>query len=113
VLTPQIVEVADPGAAHFLFSADTPARITAQQWSVVISASGQPSVVDRHARELGHLASAANADEFMRLSDGEPSSILERIREFPRLLLEGAPSAMIFRIGVLPAAMAPLLALVG
>jgi glycolate oxidase FAD binding subunit len=109
VLTPQIVEIADPGAAHFLFSAETPARITAQQWSVVISAAGQLSVVDRHARELGHMASVANADEFVRLTDAEHSSVLARVREFPRLVLEAAPPAMIFRIGVLPTAMAPLL----
>ena len=95
------------------FSAETPARITPQQWSVIISASGQPSVVDRHARELGHMASAANADEFLRLNDEEHSSVLARIREFPRLVLEAAPSAMIFRIGVLPTAMAPLLARLG
>ena len=109
VLTPQIVEVADPGAAHFLFSGQTPARITLQQWSVIISASGQPSVVDRHARELGHMAGAANADEFVRLTDEEHSSVLARICEFPRLILEAAPTAMIFRIGILPTAMAPLL----
>jgi glycolate oxidase FAD binding subunit len=109
VLTPQIVEVADPGAAHFLFSAETPARITVQQWSVVVSASGQPSVVDRHATELGHMASAGKADEFVRLSDAEHSSVLARVREFSRLVLEAAPPAMIFRIGVLPTAMAQLL----
>jgi glycolate dehydrogenase FAD-binding subunit len=110
VLTPQIVEVADPGAAHFLFSAKTPSRITPQQWSVIISASGQPSVVDRHARELGHMASGAHAEEFMQLSDAESSFILARMYEFPRLVLEAAPSAMIFRIAVLPTVMAPLLA---
>jgi glycolate oxidase FAD binding subunit len=113
VLTPQVVEVADPGAAHLLFSTDTPARITPEQWSVIISAAGQPSVVDRHARELGHMASAANADEFVMLSDAEHSSVLARIREFPRLVLEAAPAAMIFRIGVLPTTMAPLLARLG
>jgi glycolate oxidase FAD binding subunit len=109
VLTPQIVEVADPGAAHLLFSAETPARITPQQWSVIISAAGQPSVVDRHARELGHMASAGNAAEFVPLSDTEHFSVLARIREFPRLILEAAPSAAIFRISALPAAMPPLL----
>jgi glycolate oxidase FAD binding subunit len=113
VLTPQIVEVADPGAAHLLFSAETPARITPEQWSVVISAAGQPSVVDRHARELGHMASIAKAAEFVRLSDSQHSSILTRIREFPRLVLEAAPSAMICRIGILPTAMATLLGRLG
>jgi glycolate oxidase FAD binding subunit len=109
VLTPQIVEVANPAAAHFLFSGETPARITPQQWSVVISASGQTSVVDRHARELGHMAGVANADEFVRLHDEENSSVLARIREFPRFVLDAAPTALIFRVGVLPTAMAPLL----
>jgi glycolate dehydrogenase FAD-binding subunit len=109
VLTPQIVEVADPGAAHLLFSAETPARITPQQWSVIISAAGQPSVVDRYARDLGRMATTANAAEFVPLSDTEHCSVLARIREFPRLILEAAPSAAIFRISALPTTMSPLL----
>jgi glycolate oxidase FAD binding subunit len=109
VLTPQILEVADPGAAHFLFSAETPARISPQQWSVIVSAAGQPSVVDRCARELGHMAGAANAAEFLPLSDAEHSSVLARICGFPRLVLEAAPSAAIFRIGILPTATPSLL----
>jgi glycolate oxidase FAD binding subunit len=112
-LTPHMVEVADPGAAHFVFAAETPERITAEQWSVMVTAAGKPAIVDRHARELGHMAAGANADEFVRLSDAEQASILARIREFPRLALEAAPSAMIFRIGVVPTAMAPLLARLG
>jgi glycolate oxidase FAD binding subunit len=109
VLTPQIVEVADPGAAHLLFSAQAPARIAPQQWSVIISAAGQPSVVDRYARELGHMASGGNAVEFVPLIDVEHSSVLARIREFPRLILEAASSAAIFRISVLPTTMSSLL----
>ena len=109
VLTPQVVEVADPGAAHLIFSHDVPARITPQQWSVVITAAGQPSVVDRHARELGHMASAAKADEFVPLSDVEQTSVQTRICEFPRLILEASPAAAIFRINVLPTAIPSLL----
>jgi glycolate oxidase FAD binding subunit len=109
VLTPQMVEVADPGAGRLIFSAETTARITPMQWSVVISAAGQPAVVDRYERELGHLAGAANAAEFLPISDSEQSSVFVRIREFPRLVLEGAPDAAIFRIGVLPTAMPSLL----
>ena len=109
VLSPQIVEVADPGAAHLLFSAGAPAQITPRQWFVIITVAGQPSVVDRHARELGRMASAANAAEMLPLSDAEQSSILTRVREFPRLVLEGAPSAAIFRINVLPTTMPALL----
>jgi glycolate oxidase FAD binding subunit len=109
VLTPQMVEVADPGAGRLIFSAEASARIMPMQWSVVISAAGQPSVVDRYARELGHMATAAKADEFLPIDDAEQSSVLARIREFPRLVLEAAPDAAIFRIGVLPTAMASLL----
>jgi glycolate oxidase FAD binding subunit len=112
-LTPQILEVADPGAAHLIFSADTPARITAQPWSVIVAAVGQSSVVDRYARDLGHLASVASADEFVRLGDAERDSILTSVREFPRLVLEEAPSALIFRIGLLPAVMSPLVSRLG
>ncbi len=109
VLTPQIVEIADPGATHFLFSHNASARISPQQWSVVITAGGQPSVVDRHARDLGQMASAVNAIEFIPLSNAEQSSVLLRISEFPRLILEAAPPAAIFRISALPTAMPPLL----
>src|SRR5712672_316625 len=109
VLTPQILEVADPAAADLLFSGAAPARIAPQQWSVIITAAGQPAVVDRYARELGHIASAAKATEFMPLSDAEQSSVLARICEFPRLVLEAVPSAMIFRLSVLPTEMTHLL----
>jgi glycolate dehydrogenase FAD-binding subunit len=109
VLSPQILEVADPAAAHFLFSAETPARISLRQWSVIISAAGQPAVVDRYARELGHMAGAANAAEFIPLNDTGHSSVLARICEFPRLVLEASPSAAIFRIGILPTATPSLL----
>ena len=75
-LTPQMVEVADPGAAPFCFrGANSLERITAEQWSVMVTAAGQPAVVDRHARELGHIAASTNADEFVRLSDAEQASI--------------------------------------
>ena len=113
VLTPQIVEVADPGAARLLFSAEAGARIAPKQWSVVISAAGQPSVVDRYSRELGHMAAAAKAAGFQPIGESEQTSVFGRIREFPRLILEAAPGAAIFRIGVLPTAMPPLLKALG
>ena len=109
VLTPQILEVADPAAADLVFSGAAPARIGPQHWCVIITAAGQPAVVDRYARELGHIAGAAHAAEFMPLSDTEQPSILVRMREFPRLVLEAVPSAIIFRLSVLPTAMTPLI----
>jgi hypothetical protein len=108
VLAPQIVEVIDPVSARFLLSTPNIEQIPRQQWGVVISAAGHPTVVDRYARELGHLASAANADEFSPLGHSD-SIVLARISEFPRLVLEAAPDAAIFRIGVLPTNMPSLL----
>jgi FAD/FMN-containing dehydrogenase len=100
VLAPQIVEVIDPVSARFLLSTGSADPVPPQEWAVVVSAAGHPAVVDRYARELGHLASAANADEFRPLGHSD-SIVIARIREFPRLVLEAAPDAAIFRIGVL------------
>jgi glycolate oxidase FAD binding subunit len=109
VLTPQIVEVANPGTAALLFSGEFSARIEPRTWSVVLSAAGQPGVVARHARELGHLAGAADAEEFLPLTEDEADSVLAQIREFPRLMIGRAPSAAIFRISAVPGVMATLL----
>jgi glycolate oxidase FAD binding subunit len=109
VLTPQMVEVANPGTAALIFSGEFSARIEPRTWSVVLSAAGQPAVVARHARELGHLAGAADAEEFLPLTDAEADSVLAQIREFPKLMIERAPSAAIFRISAVPGVMAALL----
>ena len=66
-----MVEVADPGAARLIFSGALPGAVEPHIWSVIVSAAGQPEVVDRYARELGHMAGAANAEEFAPLGDSE------------------------------------------
>ena len=109
VLTPQMVEVANPGTAALIFSGEFSARVEPRTWSVVLSAAGQPAVVARHARELGHLAGAADAEEFLPLTEAEADSVLAQIREFPKLMIERAPSAAIFRISAVPGVMATLL----
>jgi glycolate oxidase FAD binding subunit len=109
VLTPQVVEVANPGTAALIFSGEISARIEPRTWSVVLSAAGPPAVVDRYERELGQLAGAANAEEFLPLTDAEAHSVLAQIREFPRLMTERDSSAAIFRISAVAGVMAPLL----
>jgi FAD/FMN-containing dehydrogenase len=92
---------------RLIFSAASSARIQPAQWSVVISAAGQPAVVDRYARELGHLAGAANAAEFLPL---ERCRTIYRSRPHPRISAPGLGTrsgAAIFRIGVLPTAWLP------
>ena len=109
VLTPQIVEVANPGAAALIFSGEFSARIEPRTWFVIVSAAGQPAVVQRHERELGQMAGPGDAEEFFALSDDEADSVLAQIREFPRLMVERAPYGAIFRISAVPSAMAMLL----
>jgi len=102
VLMPQIVEVADPSAARFLFSGEAAASIAPAEWRVIVSAAGPPAVVDRSSRELGRMASASKAVGFVSVREAEESAIFVGLREFPRRVLEFAPGAAIFRIGVLP-----------
>jgi glycolate oxidase FAD binding subunit len=104
VLTPQIIEIADPAAAQLLFSGDAAAHLEPRSWCVILSVSGQPAVVDRHARELGRLAGAASAREFLPLDESESVPLLTRIREFSAMVLNSAPTAMIFRVNLLPSA---------
>ncbi len=108
-LEPKIVEVLDPGTARLFGSAAT--RVPRDGWSVVVTAAGHRAVVDRHARDLSHLASEKHAAEFVALNDGdaEQSALLQCISEFPNMVLETCPGAAIFRIAVLPSAMPELL----
>src|SRR5580700_5448710 len=108
VLTPQMVEIANPGTAALLFSGEISTRIEPRTWTVIVSAAGQPAVVDRHERELGRLAGAADAEEFFPLEAAEADSAFVQIREFPRLMIERVPAAAIFRISAVPGAMAAL-----
>jgi glycolate oxidase FAD binding subunit len=108
-LTPQLVEVADPSAGQLIFSGEAFARISPDQWSAIITAAGQPAVVDRYAHELGHMATAASAAEFVPIEEAAHVELFERIREFPRLALEAAPEAAIFRLSALPNAMPSLI----
>ena len=109
VLMPQMVEVADPGAARFVFSGKAAKWVAPAEWRVVVSAAGPPAVVDRSSRELGRMASAYKAVDFVSVRDAEESAIFTGLCEFPRLVLEAAPGAAIFRISVLPTATPALL----
>jgi glycolate oxidase FAD binding subunit len=109
VLTPQVVEIANPGTAALIFSGEISARTEPRTWTVIVSAAGQPAVVDRYERELGRLAGATDAEDFLPLTDAEAHSVLAQIREFPRLMLERDSSAAIFRISAVPGVMASLL----
>ena len=109
-LTPQLAEVADPSAGQLIFSGEAFARIQPDQWSAIITAAGQPAVVERYAQELGRMAAAADAAEFVPVENDAHAVLFERIREFPRLALEAVPNAAIFRVSALPTVMPLLIA---
>jgi glycolate oxidase FAD binding subunit len=110
VLTPQLMEVADPSAGQLVFSGQAFERIQPDQWSAIVTAAGQPAVVERYAQELGQMAAAANAAEFMPVEDDAHRVLFERVREFPRLALDAVPNAAIFRLSALPTVMPVLIA---
>ncbi len=66
-----MVEVANPGTAALIFSGEFAARLEPRTWTVIVSAAGQQTVVDRHEREFGQLAGAADADDFLPLTGDE------------------------------------------
>lgn len=109
VLAPQIVEVVDPGAARLLSgSAPPPPCFDPRSWSVVVTAAGKASVVERYDREMARMAHEAQASGLVSLGEEEERSVLESVCEFEPHILKGSSAAVIFRIGVLPSAMAPL-----
>jgi glycolate oxidase FAD binding subunit len=109
VLTPEIVEVADPGANQMLVAAQPAAQFDAKHWSVFVRAVGHQDVVDRYDRELSKLAAGERATGFVPAADSDEASLLSAICEFPRSTLDSRPNAIIFRIGILPTSMPSLL----
>ncbi|MCL5286646.1 MAG: FAD-binding oxidoreductase [Acidobacteria bacterium] len=107
VLQPWLVEVVDPAAAAVL-SSDA-YRLPAGKWCVVTAACGKPSIVERHARDLPGFAERAQAAEFVALSDAQKSSLLGRVREFPRHARDASPAATLVRFSVLPTQIPALL----
>jgi glycolate oxidase FAD binding subunit len=105
VLTPQVLEVADPGAAHFMF----PGSSDRTSWRVILTAAGSPAIVARHADEASRMAGSAKATSVASTSEAEQLELLARVQEFPSMVLRAAPAAAIFRISLVPTLM-PLLA---
>jgi glycolate oxidase FAD binding subunit len=108
VLMPEIVEIADPAAAAIMLTKEPLASIDGRLWSVVIRTTGQSAVVNRCDQELSQLAVTAKAASLDALAGSDASSLLSGICEFPQLVLGTNPSALIFRIGLLPSALPSL-----
>jgi glycolate oxidase FAD binding subunit len=108
-LEPRLVEVISPEAEKIISAgAEGPLPLRADGWSVALGVTGHEKVVERHARELGALATQAKASNFVRMGGNDQSEILNPMCEFPALVLATDPGAAIFRIAALPAGMAAL-----
>lgn len=107
-LQPRLVEVIDPGTAR-LFASRCAAHLPADHWSVIVEAAGHRDVVERHRRELEHMARAAQATEFVACDESRQAELFAFLQEFPNVALKAFPRAAIFRIAVLPSAIGRLL----
>jgi glycolate oxidase FAD binding subunit len=106
-LEPWTIEMLDPGAAE-ISGLGAQSGGGARVWRVVIAAAGSAAVVERHARDLEGMARGARAARFEAWSGADAAKCLRAIREFVRLALEHAPTAIILRIALLPASAAAL-----
>ena len=59
-LQPRLVELIDPGTAR-LFASRCASHLPADHWSVIVEAAGHRDVVERHRRELEHMARTRSA----------------------------------------------------
>ncbi len=107
-LQPRLVEILNPVTARML-AANAAVHFPENQWSVVITAAGQRAAVERHARELDRMAREAGAAEFDALENGQDDALLRAIPDFPGLVLNAFPEAVIFRIAIVPSTMSTLL----
>jgi glycolate oxidase FAD binding subunit len=104
-LQPRIVEACSPSAARVLRSA----RLPLNRWSVAIATAGYEAVITRHEQELSRMARELHASEFAAFDGPDQDALFAALCEFPRLILESHPGAVIFRLAILPGAMPELL----
>ncbi|MHB8755390.1 MAG: FAD-binding oxidoreductase [Candidatus Acidiferrales bacterium] len=101
-LAPHTLDIFDRQAS-VLFH--TSVQLDKSDWGVAVSAAGNENVMERCSRDLQAMARAANAAAFSVLDEPQRSKLWQRIREFPALVAEHAPDALIIKIASLPAQM--------
>ena len=104
-LQPRFVEACSPAAARVMGDR----RIPQDGWSVLIGATGNLAVVERHERDLLRMARELRADDFAGGDGTDYDALFAALREFQRLVREANRNAVLLRIAILPAAMPELL----
>jgi glycolate oxidase FAD binding subunit len=104
-LQPILLEAFDPSTAKVFRSVRTPL----DRWSVALGAAGDSAVITRYEQDLSRTAQQAHADDFASFDGADRDTLFTALQEFPQLVLEAYPGAAIFRVAILPGAMADLL----
>ena len=81
-----------------------------REWQLCAAFAGPPEVMDRYTRDLIRYAGESRAASTAFLDDTTRPSVWGRLRESLSLLLEASPATAIFKLSVLPAQHAALLA---
>lgn len=104
-LEPRIVELLDAEAWRIVDSRS--GNLTAGSCAAVVSVAGKPSVVERHAKELGRFAEQARAATFAGVETAR-EELHSNLREYVSRLLDTCSGTTILRVNVLPSAMSGL-----
>lgn len=101
-LAPHTLDIFDRRASA-LFHADV--QLDKSEWGVAISAAGNKKVMERCSHDLQTVAGTANASAFSAPGEPQRSALWQRIRDFPALVVEHSPDALIVKITSLPTQM--------
>jgi glycolate oxidase FAD binding subunit len=81
------------------------------EWSVVVSAAGNPQVLDRYHRDMEALARRADGnllDSFGELSEADQDAIGAFVRDFAATVSGQVPPGAVFKVSTLPGRLAAL-----
>ncbi|MHB8411783.1 MAG: FAD-binding oxidoreductase [Candidatus Acidiferrales bacterium] len=101
-LAPHTLDIFDREASA-LFRASV--QLDKSRWAVAVSAAGNERVMERCSHDLSAMSVAANASAFSVLDEPRRSELWQQIREFPALVAEQSPDALIVKIASLPTQM--------
>jgi len=105
-LRPQSIEIIAARDSSLLRLDDRPGPLFENgRWSALISAAGEPGVLERYRRELETLARGADRnalESFAELGEAEQERLTSYIRELPALAASASQPAAILKISALP-----------
>jgi glycolate oxidase FAD binding subunit len=111
ILSPGAVDIlSSPIAAQFEPAPAAVDRLPKDRWAFCAAFSGSGAVLGRYQRELAQIAAQAGCQDCDIFGDEKDPASFGRLREFVPIALESSPATVIFKLSVLPASLAELLA---